>query len=98
MSQNSKSQLPPQANPRRSLLFVPGARLEIFPKALAGATDIICIDLEDAVADDIKDTVRREVISVIANHKSLSTRTGKNCTRRNNAAEGFVTRRSTHCA
>jgi (S)-citramalyl-CoA lyase len=71
MSQNSKSQLPPQANPRRSLLFVPGARLEIFPKALAGATDIICIDLEDAVADDIKDTVRREVISVIANHKSL---------------------------
>lgn len=52
-------------NPRRSLLFVPGARLEIFPKALARGMDIACIDLEDAVADVSKETVRHEAISVI---------------------------------
>jgi (S)-citramalyl-CoA lyase len=66
MSQNSNS----QKNPRRSLLFVPGARLEVFPKALAGATDIVCIDLEDAVADDDKDIVREKAISAVAEHTS----------------------------
>ena len=66
MSQNTN----PQKNPRRSLLFVPGARLEVFPKALAGATDIVCIDLEDAVADGDKDVVREKAISAIAEHTS----------------------------
>ena len=66
ISQNTNS----RSNPRRSLLFVPGARLEIFPKALASGTDIACIDLEDAVADDIKDTVRDAAISLIAAHQS----------------------------
>ncbi|MBT3917061.1 MAG: CoA ester lyase [Rhodospirillaceae bacterium] len=60
----------PLANPRRSLLFVPGARLEILPKALASWTDIVCIDLEDAVADDAKDAVRAEAISVVADRPS----------------------------
>ncbi len=66
ISQNTN----PRSNPRRSLLFVPGARLEIFPKALASGTDIACIDLEDAVADDIKDTVRDAAIAFIAAHQS----------------------------
>jgi (S)-citramalyl-CoA lyase len=57
-------------NPRRSLLFVPGTRLEILPKALASSTDIICIDLEDAVADDQKYSVREKVISIVATTKS----------------------------
>jgi citrate lyase subunit beta/citryl-CoA lyase/(S)-citramalyl-CoA lyase len=35
--------------PRRSLLFVPGAQRERFPKALASGADIVCVDLEDAV-------------------------------------------------
>ena len=48
-------------NPRRSLLFVPGARIEIFPKGLASGADIVCIDLEDAVADDVKDDVGDEI-------------------------------------
>ena len=58
------------ANPRRSLLFVPGARLEILPKAEASGTDIICIDLEDAVADDAKDAVRAEAITAVADYAS----------------------------
>ncbi|MDP7601816.1 MAG: CoA ester lyase [Rhodospirillales bacterium] len=58
------------ANPRRSLLFVPGARLEILPKAAASGTDIICIDLEDAVADDTKDAVRAEAITAVADYAS----------------------------
>ncbi|MDP7101241.1 MAG: aldolase/citrate lyase family protein [Rhodospirillales bacterium] len=58
------------ANPRRSLLFVPGARLEILPKAEASETDIICIDLEDAVADDAKDAVRAEAITAVADYAS----------------------------
>ena len=36
--------------PRRSLLFVPGLRPDRFPKALAAGADIVCVDLEDAVA------------------------------------------------
>ncbi|MBT3991941.1 MAG: CoA ester lyase [Rhodospirillaceae bacterium] len=64
MSQNT--------NPRRSLLFVPGGRLEIFPKALTSGTDIACIDLEDAVADEIKATVRADAIQLIAEHQSDS--------------------------
>ena len=58
------------ANPRRSLLFMPGARLEILPKAEASETDIICIDLEDAVADDAKDAVRAEAITAVADYAS----------------------------
>ena len=58
------------ANPRRSLLFVPGARLEILPKAESSGTDIICIDLEDAVADDAKDAVRAEAITAVADYAS----------------------------
>ncbi|MDA0238290.1 MAG: CoA ester lyase [Proteobacteria bacterium] len=38
------------AKARRSLLFVPGLRPDMFVKALSESTDIICIDLEDAVA------------------------------------------------
>ena len=59
-----------EAKPRRSLLFVPGSRLEMLPKAFATATDIVCIDLEDAVTQKQKLSVRKSVISVI--QKQLS--------------------------
>ncbi len=36
--------------PRRSLLFVPGLRPDRYRKALDSGADIVCIDLEDAVA------------------------------------------------
>jgi citrate lyase subunit beta/citryl-CoA lyase len=43
----------------RSKLFVPGARPELFAKALAGETDAISIDLEDAVLEERKDEARQ---------------------------------------
>ena len=43
----------------RSKLFVPGARPELFAKALAGDTDAISIDLEDAVLEERKDEARQ---------------------------------------
>lgn len=43
---------------RRSFLFVPGLRPDRFPKALEAGSDVVCIDLEDAVAPDRKDEAR----------------------------------------
>ena len=43
---------------RRSLLFVPGLRPDMFTKALSQPADIVCIDLEDAVAIHRKDESR----------------------------------------
>lgn len=44
--------------PRRSLLFVPALRPDRFAKALESGTDIVCIDMEDAVALERKDEGR----------------------------------------
>lgn len=44
--------------PRRSLIFVPGTAPEMFPKALGSEADIVCVDLEDAIAPQDKDTAR----------------------------------------
>ncbi|MEV6278902.1 CoA ester lyase [Nocardia sp. NPDC051832] len=45
----------------RSALYVPGNRPELFGKALAGAADVVLLDLEDAVPLRDKDTARAEV-------------------------------------
>ncbi len=44
--------------PRRSLLFVPGLRPDRFVRALGTGADIVCVDLEDAVAPERKDEAR----------------------------------------
>lgn len=44
--------------PRRSLLFVPALRPDRYWKALDAGADIVCIDMEDAVALDRKDEGR----------------------------------------
>ena len=41
--------------PRRSLIFVPGNKPEWFPKALKYGADVVCVDLEDAIAPQQKD-------------------------------------------
>lgn len=53
--------------PRRSLLFVPGLRPDRFAKALDAGADIVCIDLEDAVALDRKAEARALTIPLFAN-------------------------------
>ena len=45
-------------SPRRSLLFTPANRPALYSKAVTSGADMICIDLEDAVASDQKQVVR----------------------------------------
>ncbi|MGP1282910.1 MAG: HpcH/HpaI aldolase/citrate lyase family protein [Parasphingopyxis sp.] len=46
-----------------SILFVPGSRPDRFAKAAESGADLICIDLEDAVAEGDKDTAREAAIA-----------------------------------
>lgn len=43
---------------RRTLLFAPGNRAEVHPKALAAGADVVCLDLEDAVPPHLKADAR----------------------------------------
>ena len=52
------------ARSRRSFLFVPGTGLEMFPKALAAGPDIICVDLEDAIAPADKANARSATLKL----------------------------------
>ena len=44
--------------PRRSFIFAPGLRPELYPKALASGADIVCVELEDGIAPHDKDEAR----------------------------------------
>ena len=52
--------------PRRSLLFVPGLRPDRYRKALDTGADIVCIDLEDAVAGPRKAEARELTMPLFA--------------------------------
>ncbi len=49
----------------RSLLFVPGSNPDRFDKAVAAGADLVCIDLEDAVAPDDKDRARSNLLDYL---------------------------------
>lgn len=53
-------------HPRRSFLFAPGSKPEIFQKALASGADVVCIDLEDAVAPRLKAAARAPSLAFLA--------------------------------
>lgn len=48
-----------------SLLFVPGDRPDRIAKAFATDADRVCIDLEDAVGPEAKDSARRDVLALL---------------------------------
>jgi citrate lyase beta subunit len=52
--------------PRRSFLFAPGNRPDMFDKAVGAKPDIFCIDLEDAIAPQHKDAARRAALDWFA--------------------------------
>jgi len=52
--------------PRRSLLFVPGLRPDRFTKALNAGADIVCVDIEDAVALPRKQEARELTMPLFA--------------------------------
>ncbi len=49
----------------RSMLFVPGSRPAMFPKAAASEADAVCLDLEDSVLPDEKAPARLNVIKAL---------------------------------
>ncbi len=55
-----------QVRPRRSFLFVPGTDLSLFAKAIRTEADIVCIDLEDAVAPRDKPGAQRDTVAMLA--------------------------------
>ncbi len=48
--------------PRRSFIFSPGLKPEMFPKALSSGADIVCVELEDGIAPRDKDEARRRAL------------------------------------
>lgn len=48
----------PNVRSRRSFIFSPGLRPDMFPKALASGTDIVCVELEDGIAPKDKAAAR----------------------------------------
>jgi malyl-CoA/(S)-citramalyl-CoA lyase len=49
----------------RSKLFVPGSRPALFEKAAKSAADVVCLDLEDAVAPSDKDAARGNIVAAL---------------------------------
>ncbi|MEM7122171.1 MAG: CoA ester lyase [Pseudomonadota bacterium] len=52
--------------PRRSFIFSPGLRPDMFPKALASGADIVCVELEDGIAPKDKDAARARALALFA--------------------------------
>ena len=54
-----------QTRLNRSELFVPGSKPELFEKAIQSNADVICMDLEDAVAPQDKENAKKNVIQAL---------------------------------
>ena len=52
--------------PRRSFIFTPGLRPDMFPKALASGADIVCVELEDGIAPRDKAAARNHALALFA--------------------------------
>ena len=52
--------------PRRSALYMPGSNSRALEKSKSVAADIVIMDLEDAVAPDLKATARTQVLAAVA--------------------------------
>jgi (S)-citramalyl-CoA lyase len=52
--------------PRRSFIFCPGLKPEMYPKALASGADIVCVELEDGIAPKDKAAARANAMALFA--------------------------------
>ena len=50
--------------PRRSFIFTPGLRPDMYPKALASGADVVCVELEDGVAAKDKAEARHKALAL----------------------------------
>ena len=60
------SQTRPAPRPRRSFIFTPGLKPEMYPKALASGADIVCVELEDGIAPKDKAQARTLAMALFA--------------------------------
>ena len=60
-------------NVRRSFIFTPGLKPEMFPKAIDSGADMVCIELEDGIAIKDKDQARNNTIDAL---KTLEVKSG----------------------
>ena len=56
--------------PRRSFIFSPGLKPEMFPKALASGADIVCVELEDGIAPKDKDEARGLALALFSERQA----------------------------
>ena len=56
--------IPRTPRPRRSFIFTPGLRPDMYPKALASGADIVCVELEDGIAPKDKAEARRNALAL----------------------------------
>ena len=56
--------VPRAPRPRRSFIFTPGLRPEMYPKALASGADIVCVELEDGIAPKDKAEARKNALAL----------------------------------
>lgn len=50
--------------PRRSFIFTPGLKPDMYPKALASGADIVCVELEDGIAPKDKAEARKHALAL----------------------------------
>ena len=50
---------------RRSFIFTPGLKPEMFSKAIASGADMVCVELEDGIAIKDKDEARKNTIDAL---------------------------------
>ncbi len=56
--------------PRRSFIFTPGLKPEMFPKALASGADMVCIELEDGIAPQDKEQARINTLKIFEENQA----------------------------
>ena len=56
--------IPRAPRPRRSFIFTPGLRPDMYPKALASGADIVCVELEDGIAPRDKAEARKNALAL----------------------------------
>ena len=56
--------------PRRSFIFTPGLRPDMYPKALASGADVVCVELEDGIAPKDKAEARRKALALFESQQA----------------------------
>ena len=56
---------------RRSFIFTPGLKPEMYPKALSSGVDMVCVELEDGIAPHDKAEARRHALNLFKDDKGF---------------------------